>query len=196
LFQAILDRFEGYPVEKLTGPLGVEFASILGSTANWQLDLKQYAAAETSYQKILQLVPQVEQLKQEGAKRLQANTYHQLGVVAREQSQWAQAERYYEQALQLSSEDSDRFEQASTYVLVGILEREREREQWTPAREYLLSALEIFADYLDHENMARTLRQLALLWQSSHDAELPAAIAPLLGASREEVEALLRKRLE
>ena len=31
LFQVILDRFEGYQAEKLTGPLGVEFASILGS---------------------------------------------------------------------------------------------------------------------------------------------------------------------
>src|SRR6266851_4694736 len=354
LFQAILDRFERYPAEKLTGPLGVEFASILGSTANWQLDLKQYAAAETLYQKILQLVPQVAQLGHEEAKRLQASTYHQLGMVAWEQSQWTQAEQYYEralqlfseyndrynqastyhrlgmvaqeqrqwaqaeyyfqqalqlkiefndrysqamtyhhlgmvaqeqrqwaqaeqyyqqalqlkiefndrysqtttyhelgivaqeqhqweqaeqyyqqalqlsiefndrheeastyhnlgslaqeqrqweqaeqyyqQALQLYSEYNDRFEQASTYGLLGILERER--EQWTLAREYLLRALEIFADYLDHENVARTLRQLALLWQSSNDAELPAAIATMLGASREEIEAVLRKYVE
>src|SRR5713101_5743989 len=354
LFQATLDRFERYPAEKLAGPLGFEFASVLGTTANWQFNLKQYAAAETSYQKILQLVPQVAQLDHEEAKRLQAKAYHQLGIVAQEQRQWEQAEQYYQQALQLKiesndrynqaktyhnlgimaleqhqfeqaeqyyqqaleiyieyndrysqamtyhhlgmvaqeqrqwaqaeqyfqqalrlkiefndrysqattyhelgivaqqqgqwaqaeqyyqqalqlsienndrysqagtygqlgtvaqeqhhweqaeqyyqqalqlySEYNDRYEQASTYGLLGILERER--EQWTLAREYLLRALEIFADYLDHENVARTLRQLALLWQSSNDAELPAAIATMLGASREEIEAVLRKYVE
>jgi len=121
----------------------------------------------------------------------QAGTYHQLGSVAQERQQWEQAEQYYQQALQLYVEYNDRYSQASTYHNLGILERER--EQWTQAREYLLRALEIYVNYQDHENIARTLRQLALLWQSSHDAELPAAIATILGASREEIEVLLRE---
>ena len=354
LFQATLDRFERYPAEKLAGPLGFEFASVLGTTANWQFNLKQYAAAETSYQKILQLVPQVAQLDHEEAKRLQAKAYHQLGIVAQEQRQWEQAEQYYQQALQLKIESNDRYNQASTYHNLGAVAQEqrqweqaeqyyqqalqicieyddrynqakmyhnlgavaqkqrqwaqaaqyyqqalrlkiefndrygqaktyeglaavareqrkseqaaqylqqalqlkietndryeqaktyhnlgimaleqhqfeqaeqyyqqaleiyieyndrysqagtygqfgileREREQWTQAREYLLRALEIFADYQDHEGINRTLYSLAHLWQSSHDAELPAAIASTLGASREEIEVLLRKSLE
>ena len=194
LFQSILECFERYPAEKLTGPLGVEFINALGSTANWQLDLKQYAAAESSYQKILRLVPQLAQLDQEVAHRLQATTYYQLGRVAQEQRQFEQAEQYYQQDLQLFIEYNDRYSQASTYGQLGILERER--EQWTPAREYLLRALEIFVDYQDHEGIDPALYNLALLWQSSHDAELPAAIAPLLCASREEVEVLLRKYVE
>jgi len=354
LFQAILERFERYPAEKLAGPLGVEFASVLGTIANWQFDLKQYAAAESSYQKILRLVPQLGQLDQEKAKRLQATVYHQLGMVvqeqrqweqaaryyqqalqidieynnrhgqattyhqlgnvaqeqgqweqaaryyqqalqlkiefndrysqastyhnlgvvaqeqgqweqaaryyqqalqlkiefndrysqastyqglgavaeeqrkfeqaeqyyqqalqiyieyndryeqagtyhnlgtvAQEQRQWEQAEHYYQQALQLYSEYNDRYEQADTYRQLGILERER--EQRTSAREYLLRALEIFVAYQDQEGIGQTLRNLARLWQSSHDAELSAAIATMLGASREEIEARLRKYVE
>src|SRR6266851_4154744 len=314
LFQATLDRFERYPAEKLAGPLGFEFASVLGTTANWQFNLKQYAAAETSYQKILQLVPQVAQLDHEEAKRLQAKAYHQLGIVAQEQRQWEQAEQYYQQSFQLKIESNDHYNQASTYHNLGAVAQEqrqweqaeqyyqqalqicieyddrynqakmyhnlgavaqkqrqwaqaaqyyqqalrlkiefndrygqaktyhnlgimaleqhqfeqaeqyykqaleiyieyndrysqagtygqfgileREREQWTQAREYLLRALEIFADYQDHEGINRTLYSLAHLWQSSHDAELPAAIASTLGASREEIEVLLRKSLE
>jgi len=394
LFQAILDRFERYPAEKLAGPLGFEFANVLGNMANRQHELKQYEAAETSYQKILQLVPQLVQLDQEQAKRLQAlayhnlgavaqeqrqfeqaeeyyqqalqiyseyndrysqtmtyhnlgiiaqeqrqfeqaeqyyqqalrlkiefndrysqamtyhqlgivaqeqrqfeqaeqyyqqalrlkiefndrygqastnhhlgwiaqeqrqfaqaaqcyqqalqlfiefndrysqantyhnlgimaqqqrqfeqaeqyyqqalqlkvefndhysqaMTYHSLGMVAQEQHQWEQAAQYYQQALEIYSEYNDRYEQAGTYGQLGILERER--EQWAQAREYSLRALEIYVDYQDHENIARVLRNLAHLWQSSNDADLPAAITTMLGASREEIEALLRKSLE
>src|SRR5216683_6697870 len=314
LFQTILDRFERYPTEKLAGSLGFEFANVLGTTANWQRELKQYAAAESSYQKILRLVPQLGQLDQAKAKRLQAttyhnlgwvaqeqrkfeqaeqyyqqalqlmieyndrykqagtyqglaavaqeqrkfeqaeqyyqqalqlkieyndrysqaSTYHNLGVVAQEQRQWEQADQYYQQALQLFIEYNDRYKQAKTYHQLGSVTQEqrqweqaeqyyqqalqiyiayndrysqagtygqlgileREREQWTQAREYLLRALEIFADYQDHEGINRTLYSLAHLWQSSHDAELPAAIASTLGASREEIEVLLRKSLE
>ena len=96
--------------------------------------------------------------------------------------------------MQLFIEYNDRYNQASTYGQLGILERER--EQSTQACEYLLRALEIFADYQDDEKVDVILYHLALLWQSSHDAELPAAIASMLGASREEIEARLRKSLE
>src|SRR5260221_1906722 len=223
LFRTTLDRLEPCSAEKLAGPLGVEFINVLGTTANWQLDLKQYAEAETSYQKILRLAPQVGQLDQEQAKRLQAKTYdqlgmvaqeqhkweqavqyyqqalqlfieyndrysqamtyHQLGRVAQEQGQWVQAEQYFQQALQLFIEFNDRYNQAMTYRNLGILERER--EQWAQAREYLLRALEIYVDYQDRENIDVSLYHLARLWQSSNDAELPAAIASMLGASRE-----------
>jgi hypothetical protein len=39
------------------------------------------------------------------------------------------------------------------------------------------------------------LRSLARLWQASSDKDLPAAIAPMLGATVEETEALLREML-
>src|SRR5260370_508584 len=62
LFQAILERFEGYPAEKLAGPLGVEFINVLGSTANWQLERMEAEAqgrwdqAAQHYQQALQLL--------------------------------------------------------------------------------------------------------------------------------------------
>ncbi len=234
LFQSILDRFERYPAEKLAGPLGVEFINVLGTTANLQLELKQYAAAESSYQRILRLVPQLRQLDHEEAQKLQALAYHQLGIVAQQQGQWAQAEQYYQQALQLKIEFNDRYSQAGTYGQLGTVAKEqhqweqaeqyyqqalqifiefndrysqaktyhnlgileREREQWMQAREYLLRALEIYVTYQDQERIDQTLYHLALLGQSSHDAELPATIASVLGTSHEETEARLRKYVE
>ncbi len=53
LGQNILDRLETYPTEKLTDQLGAEFASVINGVARRQLLLKQYAAAEASYQKAL-----------------------------------------------------------------------------------------------------------------------------------------------
>src|SRR5258708_39788563 len=114
--------------------------------------------------------------------------------MAQEQRQWEQAQQYYQQALQLYAEFNDRYNQAGTYGQLGILERER--EQWTPAREYLLRALEIYVDYQDQQSIDQTLYSLARLWQSSNDADLPAAIATMLGASREEIEEILRKYVE
>jgi len=40
------------------------------------------------------------------------------------------------------------------------------------------------------------LRSLARLWKASSDASLPAAVAPMMGASVEETEKLLREMLE
>jgi len=194
LFQAILNRFEGYPAEKLAGPLGFEFASVLGTIANWQFNLKQYAAAEASYQKLLELATQLGQLDENRGNILKAKAYHNLGAVAQEQRKFEQAEQYYQQALQINIEFNDRYEQARTYRQLGILEREQ--QQWTQAREYLLRALEIYVTYQDQERIGQTLYSLARLWQSSQDTDLPAAIAIMLGASREEIEARLRKYVE
>ncbi len=123
----------------------------------------------------------------------QAGTYHQLGMVAQEQRQWQQAEQYYQQALQIFIESNDRYEQAWTYHQLGIVAEEQ--RQWQQARSYFLQALETFVEYKDKYNSDIALRSLAHLWQASSDKDLPAAIAPMLGATVEETEALLREML-
>jgi hypothetical protein len=56
LGQSVLSHLEAYPDEKLKGPLGVEFATVIDNIARGQLTLKQYAMAEESYQKALAIL--------------------------------------------------------------------------------------------------------------------------------------------
>ena len=110
--------------------------------------------------------------------------------MAQEQHQWAQAEQYYQKALQIKIEFKDGYAQASTYGLLGLLAKQR--RQWPQAQQYLLQALEIFHDAGDEHSGGIALRSLAWRWQASGDATLPAAVAPILGTTVGEVEKQLR----
>ncbi len=194
LGQSVLNSLETYPIDKLEGQLGFDFANAVGDVANRQLELKRYEEAEISYQKILNLLNQLEYLDKKECGRLKSGTFHQLGIVVQEQRQWEQAEQYYQQALQIKIEYNDRYAQASTYGQLGILEQQR--KQWSKASDYLLSALEIFVAFEDDHYIGGTVSNLARLWKASGDANLPAAVATTLGASVEEIEKLFRKMLE
>jgi tetratricopeptide (TPR) repeat protein len=113
--------------------------------------------------------------------------------VAQEQRQWAQAERYYQQALEIYIEFNDRYSQASTYHQLGRVAQEQ--RQWAQAREYLLKDLEISAELGDEHDIGITFRSLARLWQASGDKGLPEAMASILQTSPAEVQALLRQIL-
>ena len=139
LGQSVLDSLETYPSEKLEGQLGFEFAHVIGDVANRQLKLKRYEEAEMSYQKVLNLLKQLEHLDKKEYGRLKAGIYHQLGSVAQEQRQWEQAEQYYQQALQIYIEYNDRYAQADTYHHLGRVDKEQ--RQWEQACEYFLQAL-------------------------------------------------------
>jgi len=110
--------------------------------------------------------------------------------VAQEQRQWKRAEKYYQKALQIFIEFNARYEQAQTYQSLGAMAGEQ--QQWEQARDYCLKALEIFVEFDSKYEMGITLRNLALLWQASEDANLPAAVASVLGVAPEEAEKLLR----
>ena len=193
LGQAVLSHLERYPLDKLAGALGYEFARVIDNIALRQLELKQYAAAEASYQKALAIWLENKSHNADEIKKRSASIYHQLGAVAREQRQWQQAEQYYQQALQIFGEYDDRYAQATIYGQLGILSGEQQR--WMQAREYLLQALEIFVEYSDTYSSGIALRSLARVWRASNDASLPAAVANILGTSVEETEKLLREML-
>jgi tetratricopeptide (TPR) repeat protein len=193
LGQAVLSRLEGYPLDKLAGVLGYEFARVIDNIALRQLNLKQYVAAEASYLKVLSLLFNNQQLDADTIKKQSAFIYHQLGSVAQHQRQWAQAEQYYQQALQIYIEYNDRYQQAGTYHQLGQVAKEQ--QQWQQARDYFLRSLEFVITFDDPYHQGMVLRGLARLWRASNDASLPAAVANVLGASVEETEALLRKML-
>ncbi len=95
--------------------------------------------------------------------------------------------------MQLKIEYNDRYAQAGTYHNLGVVAQEQ--RQWQQACSYFLQALETFVEYKDAYNRDIALRSLARLWQARGDKDLPAAVAPILGATVEETEALLRKVL-
>ena len=153
----------------------------LGSVAQEQ---RKFEQAQQYYQQALQLYIEYNDRYE------QARTYHQLGIVAQEQRKFEQAEQYYQQALQISIEYDDRYEQASTYHQLGRVAEEQ--RQWDKAREYFLRALETYVAYQDSENGSIVVRSLARLGQTSGDTGLPTVLAPVLGMTPPEAEALLR----
>jgi len=78
--------------------------------------------------------------------------------VAEEQRQWAQAEQYYQKALEIYVEFNDRYEQAGTYGQLGMVAQEQ--RQWAQAERHYQRALEISIEFNDRMGQARTHHQL------------------------------------
>ena len=85
-------------------------------------------------------------------------------------------------------EFNDRYSQAGTYHQLGSVAQEQ--RQWAQARDYLMQDLTISAEFNDEHGLGITLRTLARLWKAGGDADLPAAVAAVLGAPAGEVEAM------
>jgi hypothetical protein len=107
LGRTVLAYLETYPPEKLTGRLEAEFARFVGDTAIRQLRLKHYDEAEALHQKKLKLVLQLEDIDEKERGMMKATTYHNLGRVAEDQRQWAQARDYFLRALETYVEYND-----------------------------------------------------------------------------------------
>jgi tetratricopeptide (TPR) repeat protein len=231
LGQRVLERSRGLSAEELPESFGVELARVMGDTGTRHLMLKRYSDAGAAYHQCLSLIGKLDTVDPKVRGEVVGTTYHQLGRVAQEQRQWAQAERYYQQALEIQIEFNARYEQAATYHQLGSVAQEQrqwaqaeryyqqaleikiefnaryeqaatyhqlgrvaqEQRQWAQARDYLLKDLEISAEFGDEHGLGITLRSLARLWQASGDAELPAAMASILGVTPEEAAALLRQ---
>jgi tetratricopeptide (TPR) repeat protein len=163
LGQTVLSLLEAYPTEKLSGQLGAEFVAVIDNIAKRQLLLKQYKEAEASYQKALaiHLALKIFDAAQKAAGS--ASIYHQLGRVAQEQRQWAQAEQYYQQALQIYIEYNDRHKQATTYHNLGAVAQEQ--RQWAQAEQYYQQALQIYIEYNDRYEQADTYHNLGMIAQ-------------------------------
>ena len=119
----------------MTEDITLELSAVVDYVASCYLLLKQYARAEETYRKTLAFVEHHPSLDKARRAELTAGTYHQLGSVAEEQREWAQATHYYQQALAIYIEYQDRYEQARTYHQLGRLaEEQREWAQQGVAR--------------------------------------------------------------
>ena len=163
LGEEVLERLDKYPTEKLRGPLGVELAGVVDDIAKRLLLLKSYAKAEATYARALDLFEQAEEVEDATRGKLKAGVLHQLGMVAEEQRQWPQAEKYYQTALEIDIEFNDRYSQASTYHQLGSVAEEQ--RQWPQAEKYYQTALEIKIEFNDRYSQASTYHQLGVVAQ-------------------------------
>jgi tetratricopeptide (TPR) repeat protein len=167
LGQMVLAHLETYSSDLLAGSLGTEFARIIGDIANRQLRLKDYQAAEASYQKGLKLIAQLKHIDKKEQDGLKAGTYHNLGVVAQNQRQWKEAEQYYQQALQISSVYKERHAQASTFHQLGILAEEQ--QEFQQAKQYYQQALQIKIEHNDRYSQADTYHNLGVVAEKQRE---------------------------
>ncbi len=163
LGQTVLGRLEMYPADKLAGSLSAEFVGVICDIARRQLNLKEYAAANASYQKALSHLLENKHLDADTIKKRSASIYHELGKVAEEQRQWTQAEQYYQQALRLFIEYNDREAQAMTYHNLGYVAQEQ--RQWTQAEQYYQQALQIKREDNHRYEQAATYHNLGYVAQ-------------------------------
>ena len=158
LSDVVLTSAENYPMDKVANDISEHFFIVYGNKAALQLMLKQYDAARSTYEDTLKLIDRLTALSKEKRGKHQATAHYQLGMVAGEQRQWAQAEAYYQQALAIYIEFNDRHRQADTYH--GLGQVERELRQWAQAEQHHQHALAIFIEFDDRYNQAKTLHTL------------------------------------
>ena len=127
------------------------------STTPRQALFNEYAQAEASYQRSLELTQQLQSIDGQSREQTMASTYHNLGIVAQWQRQWDQAERYYQQTLQFKIDS----EQAGTYNQLGVLAMEQ--HQWEQAKQYYERALQIATDSNDLHERAQIYNNLGAL---------------------------------
>jgi tetratricopeptide (TPR) repeat protein len=77
-------------------------------------------------------------------------------MVAQELREWAEARRYYQQALDIFIEFNDRYAQAGTYACLGILAAAE--EDYAAARANYQQALERYLEFGD-DRLADFVRQ-------------------------------------
>jgi tetratricopeptide (TPR) repeat protein len=163
LGELILSKLELYPPNKLSGQSGLEFCGVLGEIGTRQLSMKQYHEATTSYEKALTILEQNKMFDESQKKKFSATFYHNLGIVAQEQRQWAQAEQHYQHALALKIEFNDRDEQANTYHQLGYVAQEQ--RQWAQAEQHYQHALALYVEFNDRYEQADTYHNLGIVAQ-------------------------------
>jgi tetratricopeptide (TPR) repeat protein len=112
-----------------------------------------------------------------GDRYSQARTYHQLGTVAQELREYAEARRYYQQALEILGEFGDRYSQASTYFHHGqVAEALGNLEE---AKVHYLQDLQIIKEFNDGHWLDISLQNLARFYKATQDKTLLSAVATM-----------------
>ncbi|MEA5580283.1 tetratricopeptide repeat protein [Nodularia harveyana UHCC-0300] len=169
LAEMVCQNLENYPPAFIQGELGYLIALAIGNLGNCQLMIKQYQQAKDSYEKTLEIYPTLVGIDERQKQLWQAGTYQNLGRVAQELREYEEAQRNYQQALNIFIEYKDRFSQASTYQQLGRVAQElREYEE---ARRNYQQALKIYIEDRDRFSQAGIYNQLGIVAQELRDFE-------------------------
>ena len=164
LCQMVMAQQDHYTSQQLSGEIGVDFYLVLARLARTCLEIKEHETAKENYERALAIVQGLDCIAEETRAGYVAIMYHNLGAVAQAQRQWAQAERYYQQALEIFVACNDRYEQAKTYHQLGMVAQAQ--RQWAQAERYYQQALEIFVAFNDRYAQAKTYHQLGMVAQA------------------------------
>jgi tetratricopeptide (TPR) repeat protein len=127
--------------------------------AHFYLRQRNLGAAEGIYREILAAAP--------GDEDVAATSYHNLGLVAHERHDLAEAEEWYAKALDVELHLGDENNAAKTYHQLGQVAHER--HDLTRAEEWYAKSLEVKLRLSDEHGAAQTYGQLGIVAQDRHD---------------------------
>jgi tetratricopeptide (TPR) repeat protein len=164
--QTILGAQEQYSTEQLAGDVGRDFYLVYIHLATAYQNLREYSLARAVYEQSFQILENLQAVTNEARANYRAVMYHQLGIVAQEQRQWAQAERYYQEALALKIEFNDRYSQANTYHQLGMVAQEQ--REWVQAEAFYQHALSLYIEFDERYSQAHVYHSLGRVAQAEH----------------------------
>jgi tetratricopeptide (TPR) repeat protein len=167
LAEKVCQRLDNYSTTFIKSELGYQIAFAIGRLGRCQLEAKQYKESQKSYEKTLQIYDALESQEERQKQLWKAITYHQLGNVAHEMREYAQARDFYQQALAIYIEFGDRYSQARTYHNLGIVAQEM--REYAQARDFYQQALAIKIEFGDRFSQARIYHQLGILAQEMRE---------------------------
>ncbi|BAY88081.1 putative photosystem I assembly protein [Tolypothrix sp. PCC 7601] len=163
LAEIVCQNLEKYPSVFIKSELGYQIPLAIQKLGRWQLLKKQYSQARESYIKALQIYKTLDSQKQIQKQIWQASTYYNLGIIAQQMQEFAQAESNYQQALHIYIKYGDRYHQARTYDQLGNITQ----QIWelSQAQNYYQQALQIYVEHGDRYSCARTYYNLGIIAQ-------------------------------
>jgi tetratricopeptide (TPR) repeat protein len=147
LAQTVLSSMDNYPLEKRMNSLCRDYIGVIGKVAYQQTILHQYQKAEETYQQMLSLLPQLECLTEHERNKWEADIHHALGNLAFEQNRLPDAEKYYQQALQVEEKLDDASSLVIIYKRLGDLAQQQKNT--ADANEYYQKAFDLFVKLND-----------------------------------------------
>ncbi|HBE27197.1 MAG TPA: Tfp pilus assembly protein PilF [Ktedonobacter sp.] len=166
LGQMVLERLQDYPAEQRTDFWKFEVSIVIDSMARHKLQLKDYEASEALYHRALSIYVEEMNADTDDVKKMIADNYHQLGIVAEIQRLWTQAEEYFRKSLQIRIECNDPHAQADSYYQLGVLAQRQ--HHWLQSGEYYQQALQMYKESGDRYAEADTHYQLSTVAGEGH----------------------------
>ncbi|OBQ17655.1 MAG: Tfp pilus assembly protein PilF [Anabaena sp. WA113] len=167
LAETVCQHLDNYSTAFIKSELGYQIAFAIARLGECQLQAQQYKESQKSYEKTLQIYDALESQEERQKQLWKASTYHQLGNVAHEMREYAQARDFYQQALSITIEFGDHYYQATTYHQLGMVAQEM--REYAQARDFYQQALSIYIEFGDRYSQAGSYHQLGMVAQEMRE---------------------------